>query len=133
MAKINLSRMDFKLPSSTCASKLNDGEFGRISWLICAHERLSGFEQRPVELKYATAILKGKKDREEFADYYSEFATRAASPTTSHPARQDRAGECGIIKPSVSDRLPIAGRPCFAPRSTPSSRRSAKPTQPKHS
>jgi hypothetical protein len=55
---------------------VNDGEFGRISWLIYAHERLSGFEQRPVELKDAAAILKGK-DRADFADYYAQFASRS--------------------------------------------------------
>ena len=70
---------------------VNDGEFGRISWLIYAHERLSGFEQRPVELKYATAILKGK-DREEFADYYSEFATRGGLTYYKSPGAAGSSG-----------------------------------------
>jgi methionine synthase II (cobalamin-independent) len=70
---------------------VNDGEFGRISWLIYAHERLSGFEQRPVELKYATAILKGK-DREDFADYYAEFATRGGLTYYKSPGTAGSSG-----------------------------------------
>jgi 5-methyltetrahydropteroyltriglutamate--homocysteine methyltransferase len=70
---------------------VNDGEFGRISWLIYAHERLSGFKQRPVELKYATAILKGK-DREEFADYYAEFAARGGLTYYKSPGAAGSSG-----------------------------------------
>ena len=70
---------------------VNDGEFGRISWLIYAHERLSGFELRPVELNQATAILKGK-DREEFADYYAEFASRGGLTYYKSPGAAGASG-----------------------------------------
>ena len=59
---INQAALDTALKSSVAdvvkqqadagISVVNDGEFGRISWLIYAHERLTGFEQRPIgELK----------------------------------------------------------------------------------
>ncbi len=70
---------------------VNDGEFGRISWLIYAHERLSGFEQHPVALKYATAILKGQ-DREQFADYYAEFASRGGLTYYKSPGAAGAGG-----------------------------------------
>ena len=103
---------------------MNDGEFGRISWLIYAHERLSGFKQRPVELKYATAILKGK-DREEFADYYAEFAARGGLTYYKSPGAAGSSGEMRDHQPSVSDQLPTVARPCFAPRSITSRQRLA--------
>ena len=72
-------------------SVVNDGEFGRISWLIYAHERLSGFEQRPVELRHAAAILKGK-DRADFADYYAEFDSRAGLTYYKSPGATGSSG-----------------------------------------
>jgi 5-methyltetrahydropteroyltriglutamate--homocysteine methyltransferase len=70
---------------------VNDGEFGRISWLIYAHERLSGFEQRPVELKHAAAILRGK-DRSDFADYYAEFDARGGLTYYKSPGAAGSSG-----------------------------------------
>jgi 5-methyltetrahydropteroyltriglutamate--homocysteine methyltransferase len=82
---------------------VNDGEFARISWLIYAHERLSGFEQRPVELKHATAILKGR-DRAEFADYYAEFAARGGLTYYKSPGAAGASG-------GIPDHQPVCVGP----------------------
>ena len=87
---------------------VNDGEFGRISWLIYAHERLSGFKQRPVELKYATAILKGKIGRSSpIITPSSPLA--AGSPTTSR-RRAASSGGMRDHQPVCSDQAAYRGR-----------------------
>jgi 5-methyltetrahydropteroyltriglutamate--homocysteine methyltransferase len=82
---------------------VNDGEFSRISWLLYAHERLAGFEQRPVELKFATSILKGK-DRADFADYYAEFASRGGLTYYKSPGATGASG-------GIRDHQPVCVGP----------------------
>ena len=95
---------------------VNDGEFGRISWLIYAHERLTGFEQRPVELKNVAALVKGK-DREDFADYYAEFDARGGLTYYKSPGEAGSSGGMRDHQPICVGPWAIAVRPCCAPRS----------------
>jgi 5-methyltetrahydropteroyltriglutamate--homocysteine methyltransferase len=54
----------------------SDGEFGKaISWSQYAHERLSGFERRPVPAGQRSSFARGA-DREKFAEFYAELDTR---------------------------------------------------------
>jgi hypothetical protein len=96
---------------------VNDGEFGRISWLIYAHERLSGFEQRPVELKDAAAILKGK-DRTDFADYYAQFASRSGLTYYKSPGATGSSG-------GLRDHQPVCNHAELQSRTDPDHARSA--------
>jgi 5-methyltetrahydropteroyltriglutamate--homocysteine methyltransferase len=65
---------------------VNDGEFGKsTSWSLYALERLSGFEQRPVE-RGANPFARGA-DRERFREFYEELerpSERAWSNVTTH-------------------------------------------------
>ena len=99
---INQAALDTALKSSVAdvvkqqadagISVVNDGEFGRISWLIYAHERLTGFEQRPIgELKNLAALVQGK-DRQDFYPYYSEFNSRKGLTYYKSPGDSGSAG-----------------------------------------
>src|ERR1700676_1133934 len=65
---------------------VNDGEFGKsTSWSLYALERLSGFEQRPVE-RGANPFARGA-DRERFREFYEELerpSERTWSNVTTH-------------------------------------------------
>ena len=111
---IDQAALDAKLKSSVSdvvkqqvdagISVVNDGEFGRISWLIYAHERLTGFEQRPVgELKNLAALVQGK-DRQDFYPYYSEFDSRKGLTYYKSPGDSGSAG-------GLRDRQPICVGP----------------------
>lgn len=52
---------------------VNDGEFGRVSWLIYSFQRLSGFESKPIKPEQNSTVLHGK-DRSDFADYYEHVS-----------------------------------------------------------
>ena len=109
---INQAALDTALKSSVAdvvkqqadagISVVNDGEFGRISWLIYAHERLTGFEQRPIgELKNLAALVQGK-DRQDFYPYYSEFDSRKGLTYYKSPATLARPAACAITSRSAS-------------------------------
>lgn len=72
-------------------SVVNDGEFGRISWLVYGFGRLSGFTLKPVTFDQNRTVLQGK-DRRDFADYYKYIAAEGGRTYYRSPGAWGAAG-----------------------------------------
>jgi 5-methyltetrahydropteroyltriglutamate--homocysteine methyltransferase len=72
-------------------SVVNDGEFGRVSWLVYSFGRLSGFELRPVTFEQNRTVLQGK-DRRDFADYYAYIAAEGGRTYYRSPGEAGASG-----------------------------------------
>jgi 5-methyltetrahydropteroyltriglutamate--homocysteine methyltransferase len=72
-------------------SIVNDGEFGRISWLVYGFGRLSGFILEPVTPEENRTVLQGK-DRRDFADYYKHIAAEGGRTYYRSPGASGAAG-----------------------------------------
>jgi 5-methyltetrahydropteroyltriglutamate--homocysteine methyltransferase len=65
---------------------VDDGEFGKQSWITYLYERVSGIEPRTVPLD-GTTILPPSRDRQAFAEFYAELDAQFAKTVT------DRVGK----------------------------------------
>jgi 5-methyltetrahydropteroyltriglutamate--homocysteine methyltransferase len=65
---------------------VDDGEFGKESWITYLYERLSGIEERLVPLEGRT-ILPPSRDRQAFPEFYAELDAQFAKAVT------DRVGK----------------------------------------
>jgi 5-methyltetrahydropteroyltriglutamate--homocysteine methyltransferase len=61
---------------------VDDGEFGKESWITYLYERLSGIEERQVPLEGRT-ILPPSRDRQAFPEFYAELDAQFAKAVTS--------------------------------------------------
>jgi 5-methyltetrahydropteroyltriglutamate--homocysteine methyltransferase len=61
---------------------VDDGEFGKESWITYLYERLSGIEERLVPLEGRT-ILPPSRDRQAFPEFYAELDAQFAKAVTS--------------------------------------------------
>jgi 5-methyltetrahydropteroyltriglutamate--homocysteine methyltransferase len=72
-------------------SVINDGEFGRISWLVYAFGRLSGFQLKPIRSEQNRTVLQGK-DRRDFSDYYAYISAEGGRTYYRSPGASGAAG-----------------------------------------
>ena len=61
---------------------VDDGEFGKESWITYLYERLSGIEERQVPLEGRT-ILPPSRDRQAFPEFYAELDAQFAKAVTN--------------------------------------------------
>jgi 5-methyltetrahydropteroyltriglutamate--homocysteine methyltransferase len=61
---------------------VDDGEFGKESWITYLYERLSGIEERLVPLEGRT-ILPPSRDRQAFPEFYAELDAQFAKAVTN--------------------------------------------------
>ncbi len=61
---------------------VDDGEFGKESWITYLYERVSGIEQRLVPLD-GTTILPPSRDRQAFPEFYAEHDAEYARSVTN--------------------------------------------------
>jgi 5-methyltetrahydropteroyltriglutamate--homocysteine methyltransferase len=61
---------------------VDDGEFGKESWITYLYERVSGIEPRVVPLE-GTTILPPSRDRQAFPEFYAELDAQFAKAVTN--------------------------------------------------
>jgi 5-methyltetrahydropteroyltriglutamate--homocysteine methyltransferase len=61
---------------------VDDGEFGKESWITYLYERMSGIEERLVPLE-GTTILPPSRDRQAFPEFYAEHDAEYARSVTN--------------------------------------------------